>query len=103
MNFERIKLLEKYIVEDPADPFSRYALALELCQGEPNRAISLLLDLVKEQPDYVPSYYQAGILLLEQNRLEEAKIILEQGIKIARQQNEHKAAAELKELFQDLD
>jgi len=58
---------------------------------------------VKEQPDYVPSYYQAGILLLEQNRLEEAKIILEQGIKIARQQNEHKAAAELKELFQDLD
>ncbi|HCR53483.1 MAG TPA: enzyme of heme biosynthesis [Cytophagales bacterium] len=103
MNFERIKLLEKYIAEDPADPFSRYALALELCQGEPNRAISLLLDLVKEQPDYVPSYYQAGILLLEQNRLEEAKIILEQGIKIARQQNEHKAAAELKELFQDLD
>lgn len=103
MNFERIKLLEKYIAEDPSDPFSRYALALELCQGEPNRAISLLLDLVKEQPDYVPSYYQAGILLLEQNRLEEAKIILEQGIKIARQQNEHKAAAELKELFQDLD
>ncbi|HNP08105.1 MAG TPA: tetratricopeptide repeat protein [Cyclobacteriaceae bacterium] len=103
MNVERIKLLEKFIAEDPDDSFSRYALALELSHEDPNQATSILLALLKDKPQYIPTYYQAGLLLLDQNRLEEAKIILEQGIKTARQQNEHKAATELKQLFEELD
>ncbi|MEQ8364897.1 MAG: tetratricopeptide repeat protein [Cyclobacteriaceae bacterium] len=103
MNTERIKLLEKFIAEDPDEPFSRYALALELSNEDPNKATAILLALVKDKPKYVPTYYQAGLLLLDQNRLEEAKIILEQGIKTARLQNEHKAAIELKQLFEELD
>ncbi|MER3329400.1 MAG: tetratricopeptide repeat protein, partial [Candidatus Kapaibacterium sp.] len=89
--------------EDPEDPFSRYALALELATEESGRAIGLLLSLLKENPSYVPSYYQASLLLLEQNQLEETKIILEKGIKIARQQNDLKAATELKQLLDELD
>lgn len=103
MNIERIKLLEKFIAEDPEDPFAQYALALELADEEPTKALNLLLGLVKNKPQYAPTYYQAGILLLDQNRLEEAKIILEQGIKTARLQNEHKTAAELKQLLEELD
>jgi tetratricopeptide (TPR) repeat protein len=103
MNTERIKLLEKFIAEDPDDAFSRYALALELSNDTPNKAVTILLALVKDNPQYVPTYYQVGLLLLDQNRLEEAKIILEQGIKTARLQNEHKAATELKQLFEELD
>jgi len=103
MNIERIRLLEKFIAEDPNEPFSRYALALEWGDEDPNKATELLLALLKDQPQYVPTYYQAGLLLLDQNRLEEAKIILEQGIKTARLQNEHKAASELKQLFEELD
>ncbi|GAB1444414.1 MAG: tetratricopeptide repeat protein [Cyclobacteriaceae bacterium] len=103
MNIDRIKLLEKFIAEDPEEPFSRYALALELSHEDPNKAIAILLTLLKDKPQYVPTYYQAAVLLLDQNRLEEAKIILEQGIKTARHQNEHKAAVELKQLFEELD
>lgn len=103
MNIERIKQLEKFISEDPEEPFNRYALALELAHEEANKAIALLLDLIKDKPHYVPTYYQAALLLLDQNRLEETKIILAQGIKIARVQSEHKAASELKLLFEELD
>ncbi len=103
MNVDRIKILEKFIAEDPEEPFSRYALGLELSHEDPNKAIAILLALVKDKPRYVPTYYQAGVLLLDQNRLEEAKIILEQGIKTARLQNEHKAAIELKQLLEELD
>lgn len=103
MNLERIKLLEKYILEDPNDPFSRYALALELAHEDADKAVTILLALIKDNPAYVPSYYQVGVLMLEQNKYEEAKIILEQGIKNARQQKEHKAANELKQLLEELD
>lgn len=103
MNLERIKLLEKYIQEDPKDPFTRYALALELAHEEQERSITLFLSLIKDMPQYVPPYYQAVIILTEQNRIEEAKIVVEQGIKMARMQNDHKAAAELKQLQAELD
>lgn len=103
MNLDRIKQLEKFISEDPGEPFNRYALALELAQDESNKAIVLLLELIKDNPQYIATYYQAALLLLDQNRLEETKIILEQGIKIARAQLEHKTASELKLLLDELD
>lgn len=103
MNKERIKILEKFIEEDPEDSFSRYALALEISDDDPNRATSLLLELITGKPEYLPTYYQTGLLLLDQNRFEEAKIILEKGIQIARSQNEHKTATELKSLLEELD
>ena len=96
-------MLEKFIAEDPADPFSQYALALEWADEDPNKAIAILLALVKNIPHYVPTYYQAGSLLLWQNKLEEARIILGQGIKMAKRQNEHKATLELKQLLEELD
>ncbi len=103
MNVDRIKLLEKYIKEDPTDPFPRYALSLELAHQEPNEAINLLLKLIKDNPHYVPSYYQAAVLLLEQNRLEETKIVIEQGIIMARNQKDNKATAELKQLQDEIE
>lgn len=103
MNHERIKLLEEYIREDPSDPFTRYALALELAHDEQEKSIALFLSLIKDSPQYVPPYYQAVIILMEQNRIEEAKIVVEQGIKMARNQNNHKAASELKQLQAELD
>ena len=103
MNQNRIKLLEQYIREDPSDPFNQYALALELASEDQDRAIALLLSLLKEKPQYLPSYYQAAVLLLDQNRIEETKIVISQGIKIAVQQNEHKTIKELKQLQEELD
>lgn len=103
MNLKRIKILEQYIREDPADSFSRYALALELSTEDQDKAVALLLALIKGDPQYVPAYYQAAILLLEQNRIEETKIVLAEGIKMAAQQNDHKTIKELRQLQDELD
>ncbi|HNP96077.1 MAG TPA: tetratricopeptide repeat protein [Cyclobacteriaceae bacterium] len=103
MNIERIKLLEEYIKDDPGEPFNHYALALEFMQEDQDKAVTILLKLIKEHPDYIPSYYHAANLLLEQNRLEEAKIVAERGIQICRKKNEHKAANELKSLYDEMD
>ncbi len=103
MNLERVKLLEQFIQEDPQDAFSRYALALELANEDPERATSILLALLRDNPQYVPAYYQAAKLLLDQNRIEETKIVLAEGIKMAARQNNHKTITELKQLRDELD
>lgn len=103
MNQNRIKLLEQYIQEDPSDPFNHYALALELASEDQDRAIAILLTLIKENPEYLPAYYQAALILLDQNRIEETKIVLSQGIKVANRQNEHKTIKELRQLQEELD
>jgi len=103
MNQERVDSLRSYIKEDPAEPFNRYALALELAHDEMDEAISILLELLKDTPNYIPTYYQAASLLIEQNRIEEAKIVLERGVIMCRQSNEHKTLRELKSLAEELD
>lgn len=103
MNIERIKLLEQFILEDSTDSFSRYALALELADDDQDRSVVLLLALIKDHPEYVPSYYQAAALLMEQNRIEETKIVVAQGIQMAAKQNDHKAIKELRQLQDELD
>lgn len=103
MNLERIKQLEKFIVEQPDDPFNRYALALEWADEDPALAARILMKLIGDCPQYVPSYYQAALALLELNRMEEAKIVLQKGIEAARQRNDQKAASELKGLADELD
>jgi tetratricopeptide (TPR) repeat protein len=103
MNLKRIELLEQYIREDPSDSFSRYALALEWAAEDQDKAVALLLAVIKDNPQYVPAYYQAAVLLLEQNRIEETKIVVAEGIKMAAQQNDHKTIKELRQLQGELD
>ncbi len=103
MNRARLIQLEKFVEEDPTDPFNKYALALELANEDQSRALALLTDIIKISPSYVPSYYQAANLFLEQNRLEEARIVIEKGIVAAHQAKEPKTIAELKSLLEELD
>ena len=103
MNLERVKELEKFIAEQPGDPFGRYALALEWMGEDPAQAASLLLHLIGDCPQYVPSYYQAALALLDINRMEEAKIIIQKGIETARRCNDQKTATELRSLAEELD
>ena len=103
MNLDRIKILQSYIKEDPDEPFNHYALALELIKDEPSQACQILMELVKHKPDYLPAYYQLALLLIDENRIEEAKIILDNGILLGRKQNDHKTIRELKALAEELD
>ncbi|MCA6396213.1 MAG: tetratricopeptide repeat protein, partial [Cytophagales bacterium] len=48
MNIERVKNLEQWIVEDPKEPFNKYALAMELSGKDPQRVGLLFQELMTQ-------------------------------------------------------
>jgi tetratricopeptide (TPR) repeat protein len=88
---DRIKMLQEYIQDDPADTFSRYALALEHAKlGEDQEAINYLKQLRIIDVEYLALYYQLGKLLQKAGLIQEAIDVLKAGIVIAqKQQNKH--------------
>ena len=101
MNSERIRMLEQFVAEDPADPFNRYALALELAKSDKLRAKEIFDQLILANPDYVPAYYQAVVLFLDLALNSEAILLIEKGISEAKKQNNTKAANELRSLLDE--
>jgi len=97
----RLEQLWQFYVEDPKDPFNLYAYALELSKSDKQKAVHYLNILITNNPDYLPSYYQAAMLCVDVAM--EATPILEQGIRIAKAQNNLKALGELQGLLDNLD
>src|SRR5258707_13773512 len=102
MNSERIKMLEQFVAEDPTDPFNRYALALELTKSDKQKAKEIFDHLIHSHPDYVPAYYQAALLYLEMSLNKDATTVIENGIVVAKKQNNLKAASELISLLDEM-
>jgi tetratricopeptide (TPR) repeat protein len=102
MNSERIKILEQWIKEDPADPFNKYGLAIELLQTESERAETLFDELLNEHPSYLPTYYIAANLFAERNQSAKAIEVLEKGIELAKEQKNEKAIKELKSVLEEM-
>lgn len=103
MNSERIKMLEQFVAEDPTDPFNRYALALELIKFDKQKAKEMFDQLIIENPNYVPAYYQAALVYLEMSLKEGVTRIIETGIVQAKKQNNLKAANELRSLLDEME
>lgn len=102
MNSQRIEMLKKLVLENPQDPFYPYALALEFIHTNRSEALSILKGVLYNYPDYLPTYYQAGLLSIESDKLEEGQAILEHGIVLAQKQNDRKALNELRSLLDNL-
>jgi len=101
MNSERIKMLEQFVAEDPADPFNRYALALEVQKSDRQKAKEIFDQLILSDPDYLPTYYMAALLYFELGLPVEATKIINHGIVQAKDQKNLKAARELKGLLDE--
>lgn len=85
----RIEQLEKFIAEDGADLFSRYALALEYMKLENyDEAEKTFQFLAVNHPEYIATYFQYGKLLMTMSRSEEAKIIFRKGMDATRNTNQ---------------
>jgi len=95
---DRIRQLEKFLEEDPDDPFNTYALALEHVKGDKDKARSLFEKLLKEKPDYLPTYYPFAQLLIETGG-EITEAVFKQGIETARRLNDQKALKELNNAY----
>ena len=102
MNTARIELLKKYIEEEPNEPFNYYALGCELMHEAEEEALSYFEKLLNEFADYLPTYYQAGILQAELGEEETALSTFEKGIELAKAQENTKTLRELQTAYQNL-
>ncbi|HEY6293841.1 MAG TPA: tetratricopeptide repeat protein [Terriglobia bacterium] len=97
MDNERVQFLRDSISASPGDTFARYALALELTRGgQSTEAWEHFQYLLDHHADYAPTYYQAGNLLANQGRSEEARAVFLRGIEVTRRLGQKHAESELR-------
>jgi tetratricopeptide (TPR) repeat protein len=101
MKEQRISMLEKYIQDDPHDPFPLYALALEYVEREVEKSVELFDKTLQKFPVYLPTYYHAAALFADLGEIEKAKSLYEKGIQLAQDQKEQKTLNELRAAFQN--
>jgi len=95
--------LEQLLAADPTDVFLAYAVAMACAsEGDASEAIGKLAELVEDQPDYVPAWFQRGQLLAGANRVEEAREVLAEGIGVARRVGDSHAEGEMTEFLESL-
>ena len=100
MQAERIKFLLDQIELAPEDPFNLYALAIEYKDNQQDKAIKYFEKLLKEFPEYLPTYYHAAALYFETNQNKEAENTYLLGIKLAEKLKKEKTLRELKSAYQ---
>jgi hypothetical protein len=99
----RREKIEAMLEAEPRDTFLRYSLAMELeKEGQHERSLSGLSDLMADSPPYVPAFFRAGQQLAGLGRIEEARAALRSGIDAARVQGDSHAAGEMSEFLASL-
>jgi len=93
---DRINALKNLLADDPEDSFLHYALGLEYVKaGDTELALERFEILLHKHPDYLPVYYQAAHLYLENNNRENADIAFKKGIALANRLGNNKTYQEL--------
>ena len=102
-NRTRRQKLEEFLTKNPNDAFSRYGIALECVkEGDSAAAEAHFRTLIETNPDYVPGYQMYAQTLVQNERREDAKAILTQGIQTAIRQGNQHARSEMEALLSDL-
>ena len=97
----RREMLEEFVATDPGDPFSRYALALELeKEGREMEAITHLQEVLARDPNYVAAYYHLGRMLARRGQVEDARAVYHRGIDAAEAAGDKKTSGEIKEAIE---
>ncbi len=94
MHNSKIDQLLEFLKDDPDDPFTLYALALEYDKQKDEKTGLYFDRLLKDHPDYLATYYHAA-KFYEQSDSEKAKEIYKAGMNVASGQGKHKAYNEL--------
>ncbi len=99
----RIEQIRAMLADDPSDTFLQYALAMELANEEKvEESLAIYSKLTGNAPPYVPAFFMAGQLLAKNERYDEARKFLRDGIEQARTQNDLHAAGEMSEFLTSL-
>lgn len=98
---EKIARLALYLKKNPDDSFSKFALALELLkQNEVTKSRVLFESILKQDPEYLGVYYHLGKLYEQIGFLQQAHDLYQQGIILAKNQNNAKTESELKDALE---
>jgi Flp pilus assembly protein TadD len=99
----RKEQLEELLALEPNDPELHYALAMEyVSAGDDEGAVRRFREMFTTMPAFVPAYHQAGLALVRQGRMDEAREVLAQGIRVARTNANPHAADEMEGLLDSL-
>jgi Tfp pilus assembly protein PilF len=92
---DRPSQLRSFIAAQPDQPFPRYALAMELKQGDPAAAEAELAELLRRAPDYLAAYLQRGMLQQLLGRDADARDTFRAGQELARRTGDTHTLSEL--------
>lgn len=99
----RRQKIEGMLAAEPNDLFLRYCLAVEMhADGESEKSLAQFHQLCMESPPHVAAFFRRAQVLVELDRIEEARSVLRDGIETARTQGDLHAAGEMSELLSDL-
>lgn len=100
----RIAELLQLQKEDPNDPFYLYALALEYERiHDYSRSLELLNSLINSYPNYSGTYLKLAQILVDVEKVEDAIVIINKGIELAKIQGNNKMKNELEQLLENID
>ncbi|ELR69357.1 hypothetical protein C900_05137 [Fulvivirga imtechensis AK7] len=101
MNSSRLNQLLKFLQEDPNDPFTIYALATEYKTHDASKSRMYFEKLLKDHPDYLPTYYHVAQLYMALGLKQQAEESFLKGIDLAKTQNNSLALRELQNAYNE--
>ncbi len=103
MQNTRLEKLLEFFKNEPEDEFLKYALATEYLRlNDTDKALFYYEDLVNNHPRYVGTYYHLGKLYEGLNRTEDAIVVYEKGMLVAKDARDNHAFSELKTVYMEL-
>ena len=100
---DRIALLNEVLLQNPADAFARYGLALEYSNaGDVEQALKEFGRLLDTHPNYTAGYFMAAQTLAKAERTEEARKMLADGIASAKRTGNSHAQSEMEGMLAEL-
>ena len=100
----RLEALLGMYEKDPKDSFLMYGIALEyLSAGNFEESENFFIKLLETDSKYVPAYMQYARLKENQNDIEGAKKLYQQGITIAIEAGDKHAAKEMEAFLDELE
>lgn len=95
---KRLEAIQKMLAAGNNDPFTRYALALELKSlGRNDESLAAFEELRAADPTYVPQYLMAGGVAEALGKKDEALRWYDEGIAAARAKGDGHALSELQQ------
>jgi Tfp pilus assembly protein PilF len=99
----RVERIKEMLAANPGDSFLQHALALEYIKiEEDERARELFQHLLKNDENYIGSYYHLAKLLERNDKMEDAKEVYEQGMLKAKECGDMHTYNELRTAYEDL-